>query len=65
MTSLLLLNNFYPVISYRQVLKKKIKQKNRKRRIIEYGSVTRYGPRTSCQRKGLRAFSDTLVETCN
>ena len=25
----------------------------RKRRIIVYGSVTRYGPRTSCQRKEL------------
>ena len=25
------------------------------RRIIVYGSVTRYGPRTSCQRRGLNA----------
>ena len=45
MVSLLLLNNFYPVISYRYRFKRK-----RKRRIIVYDSVTRYGPRTSCQR---------------
>ena len=35
--SLLLLNNFYPVISH---------QRAQKRRIIVYGSVTRYGPQS-------------------
>ncbi|KAF3423979.1 hypothetical protein E2986_12756, partial [Frieseomelitta varia] len=44
--NLLLLNNFYPVISYRWVEK-------RKRRFIVYGSVTRYGPQSICQRKWL------------
>ena len=40
----LLLNSFYRVLSYRRL--------TRKRRIIVYGLVTRYGPSTSCQRKG-------------
>ncbi|KOX71901.1 hypothetical protein WN51_03046 [Melipona quadrifasciata] len=39
MTNLLLLNNFYPVISYRPVRKEK-------RRIVVYGLVTRYGPQS-------------------
>ena len=30
-------------------------KRRRKRRVIVYGSVTRYGPRTSCQREGLTA----------
>ena len=39
--NLLLLNNFYPVMSYRRVSK-------RKQRIIVYiGSVTRYGPQSA------------------
>ena len=38
------LNHFYPVILCRRVFKSK-----RKRRIIAYGSVTRYGPRASFQ----------------
>ena len=46
MINLLLFNNFYPVISYRRVRKKK---KNKATNC----SVTRYGPRASCQRKGL------------
>ena len=44
MISSLLLNHFYPVVSYRRVRKEK-----RKRRIVVYGSVARYGPRTSCK----------------
>ena len=36
MISLLLLNNFYPVVSFKG---------ERKRRIVVYGSVARYGPR--------------------
>ena len=47
MINLLLLNNFYPASS------------KRKRRIIVHDLVTRYGPRTSCQRKGLK-IHDTL-----
>ena len=47
MISLLLHNNFYPAIHTDEL------ERKRKRRIIVYGSVTRYGPRTSCQRKGL------------
>ena len=47
MTSLLLLNHFYPVI-YRRVRKEKESDELR-------GSVIRYGPRTSCQRKRLKA----------
>ena len=42
MTSLLLLDNFYSV-AY------EFKRK-RKRRIVAYGSATRYGPRASCQK---------------
>ena len=50
MISLLLLsNNFYAVISYRRVQKKK-----GQRRIIVYDSVTRYGPQISCHPKGLK-----------
>ena len=41
MMSLLLLNNFYLNEFKRR----------RKRRIVVDGSVTRYGPRTSCQSK--------------
>ena len=48
MTSLLPLNNFYPAISHRRVQKKTESDE-----IIVYDTVTRYGPRTSCQRKGL------------
>ena len=44
--NLLFLNNFYPVMSYRTSSKRK-----RKRRIIVYSLVTRYGPQTNCQRK--------------
>ena len=50
MTSWLLLDSFHPAISYRREFKR-----NRKRRIIVYGSVTRYGPRTSCQRNGVNS----------
>ena len=47
----LLFNSFYPVMSYGRVQMKK-KATNH---CIRFGySVTRYGPRTSCQRKGLR-----------
>ena len=46
-TSLLPLNNFYPVMPT------KLKRK-RKRRIIADDSVARYGPRTSYHRKGLK-----------
>ena len=31
-------------------------ERKRKRRIILYDSVTRYGPRISCQRKGVNQF---------
>ena len=51
MTSLLLLNNFYPLI-YRRV------QREVKATIsLSCSSVTRYGPRTSCQRDGLNKYS--------
>ena len=33
-------------------------KRKRKRRIIVYDSVTRYGPRTSCQREGLKIQSN-------
>ena len=49
--SLLLFNNFRPVVSFRREFKRK-----RKQRIIVYGPVTRYGPRTSCQSKGLISY---------
>ncbi|CAD1480804.1 unnamed protein product, partial [Heterotrigona itama] len=42
--NLLLVNNFYPMISYRRVEKESDE-------FIVYGLVTRYGPRTSRQRK--------------
>ena len=48
MTSLLLLNNFNRVISYRPSSIEKESDE-----IIVYGSVTRYGPRISCQHKRL------------
>ena len=32
-------------------------KRKRKRRIIVYDSVTRYGPRTTCQRKGFKRIS--------
>ena len=44
MINLLLVNNFYPALSYRRVQKKK-KATN----YCIHGSVTRYGPRTTCQ----------------
>ena len=40
-------NHFYSAIPTTSSEKKR-----GKRRIVVYGSVTRYGPRTSCQRKG-------------
>ena len=46
------LNRFYPVISYRPAQKKEESVD-----FIVHGSVTRYGPRTSCQRKGLTNLS--------
>ena len=49
MISLLILNNFYPMISYRRVSKEKESD-----RLLHTVSVARYGPRTSCQRKRLR-----------
>ena len=39
------------VMSYRHEFKRK-----RNRRIPVYGSVARYGPRTSCQRKWLKTI---------
>ena len=45
MISSLLLNNFYHTDEF---------ERRRKRRAVVYGSVTRYGPRTSCQRKRLK-----------
>ena len=38
-------------------------KRKRKRRIIVYSSVTRYGPRTSCKRKGLKIKSQAISET--
>ena len=63
-TSLLLLNNFYPVISYRQVQKKKKEKKKRKRRIVVHGSVTRYGPRESpdSRKKERRSLSVPILK---
>ena len=55
MMSLLLLNSFYPVISYRRVRKRK-----RKRRIVVRGSVTRYGPRTSLPAQRINIASRSL-----
>ena len=46
--NLLLFSNFYPVISNRRVQEKKGNDE-----LLHTGSVTRYGPRTSCQRKEL------------
>ena len=46
MINLLLLNNFYIQWYHADEFERK-----RKRRIIVYGSVTRYGPRTGCKRK--------------
>ena len=53
--NLLLLNNLYLVISYRRVEKESDELINK---LIVYGLVTHYGPRTNCQRKELmRNFS--------
>ena len=41
-------SNFYPVISFWQI------QKDIDELLYMHGLVTRYGPRTNCQRKGLK-----------
>ena len=53
MINLLLLNNFYPVI-----YQKKKKATN----CCIHGTVTRYGPRTSCQRRGLKSRLKTILQ---
>ena len=50
MISSLLLNHFYPVISHRHEFK-------RKRRIIVYGSVARYGPRNQLSEWGVNPLT--------
>ena len=56
MIGLLLFNNFYPVMSY------EFKRK-RKRRIIVYGSVARYGPRTKLLAQGVKT-PRSLYQAC-
>ena len=58
MTSLLLLNNFYPCDT------DEFKRK-RKRRIVVYDSATRYGPPTSCQRKANGQSHNLIIEPIN
>ena len=51
--NLLLLGNFYPVM-YRSIQKRK--------RILIYGLVARYGPQTNYQRKRLIEIFDASIE---
>ena len=51
MTSLLLLNHFCPVIYHTDVFKRE-----RKRQIIAYGSVARYGPRNQLPAQEVNSF---------
>ena len=57
MISLLLLDNFYPS----DIIIDEFKGKG-KRRIVLHGSVARYGPRISRQRKGFNIKSQTRVK---
>ena len=55
MISSSLLNHFCPVMSYRTSSKEKESDA-----IIVHGSVTRYGPRTSCQAQGVNTVATIL-----